>query len=160
MEESRRNFLRKVGYTALGIGCGVPLLGTAVGIAKKGHESTTPSGKKLAMVIDIKKCANEELRKACTEACHLEHNVPDIGTQKEEVKWIWSESFNHVFPEQVHPHMNKTLILILFLKCANLTFCSAIFCHFFPRSSSSETSFSNLLFRLINFGKRSGLFSG
>jgi molybdopterin-containing oxidoreductase family iron-sulfur binding subunit len=38
--------------------------------------------------------------KECVLACNLAHNVPDIGSQKEEIKWIWDEKYENTFPGQ------------------------------------------------------------
>ena len=57
------------------------------------------------MIVDIRKCLQEDVRRACTEACHREHNVPAIADPEEEVKWIWDEKYKHVFPDQTHAHM-------------------------------------------------------
>ena len=59
-------------------------------------------GKRWAMVVDMKKCW-EKGKPGCTDcilACHVTHNVPDIGTIKEEVKWIWTEHYENAFPGQ------------------------------------------------------------
>ena len=34
------------------------------------------------------------------DACHTEHNVPDLGNPKVEIKWIWQETYEHAFPGQ------------------------------------------------------------
>jgi molybdopterin-containing oxidoreductase family iron-sulfur binding subunit len=54
------------------------------------------------MVVDMKKCW-EKGKPGCTDcilACHVTHNVPDIGSTKEEVKWLWTEHFENAFPGQ------------------------------------------------------------
>jgi molybdopterin-containing oxidoreductase family iron-sulfur binding subunit len=115
MEESRREFLKKAGFTALGVGIGLPLAASAV----KGSLGA-PGSKQLAMVIDIGKC-DERVRRACSEACHREHNVPEIPDREEEVKWIWSEKYEDVFPDQSHAHAPVTVkgkpVLVLCNHC-------------------------------------------
>ena len=55
-----------------------------------------------AMIIDVKKClAAKDCPNACIRACHNTHNVPDLGNKKDEVKWIWKESCEHLFAEQL-----------------------------------------------------------
>ena len=55
-----------------------------------------------AMVIDIRKClAARDCRDACVRACREAHNVPDIASRRHEVKWIWKETGEHVFPGQL-----------------------------------------------------------
>jgi len=55
-----------------------------------------------AMIVDLKKCREQDACSLCVSACHKAHNVPDIGNSKDEVKWIWKDSFESAFPEQVH----------------------------------------------------------
>ncbi|MEW6162707.1 MAG: sulfate reduction electron transfer complex DsrMKJOP subunit DsrO [Nitrospirota bacterium] len=55
--------------------------------------------KRWAMVIDIKKFKTEEDYKRVIDACHRIHNVPHIENPKHEVKWIWTETYEHAFPD-------------------------------------------------------------
>ena len=53
------------------------------------------------MVIDMRKCLEKQEKEKCKDcilACHKEHNVPEFGNIKEEIKWIWQETYEHVFP--------------------------------------------------------------
>ena len=43
----------------------------------------------------------------CIEVCHKYHNVPNIDTKKDEVKWIWPETFEHLFLDEVHDKMGE-----------------------------------------------------
>jgi len=44
----------------------------------------------------------------CTTACHVAHNVPDFGDDKQhEVKWVWKEKFENLFPDAVDPYMSQ-----------------------------------------------------
>jgi Fe-S-cluster-containing dehydrogenase component len=110
MDESRRDFLKKLGIAAIAVGGGgLPLFRHVSSIASSGASAAATAGKQWGMVIDIRKCFDERVRRACVEACHREHNVPTIGDPKEEIKWIWSEHYEKAFPEQVHPHMTSEL---------------------------------------------------
>jgi molybdopterin-containing oxidoreductase family iron-sulfur binding subunit len=57
------------------------------------------------------------------EACHREHNVPDIPNPEDEVKWIWSEDYEDVFPDQVHTYTAAATralpVLVLCNHCTN-----------------------------------------
>ena len=121
MGETRRSFLKQAGCAALGLSGGLPLLNAAFAASDHGAGHGAPSSKQWAMVIDIQKCLREEVRKACVEACHREHNVPDIPDQEEEVKWLWAEKFHNVFPDQVHAHtaprVKNAPVLILCNQC-------------------------------------------
>ncbi len=119
MSECRRDFLRKAGTAAAGIGCGLPLLGAAWRI----FGDTTPEGKQLAMVIDLHKCLDPKIRRDCAEACHREHNVPDIPNPRHEIKWIWDEPYKLVFPDQAHarttPMLKEKPVLVLCNHCTH-----------------------------------------
>jgi len=102
MNESRREFLKKVGYAAAGAGCTFPLL-AAAGSALKEDEHAVESGSggtQWCMVVDIQKCLSPEVCDACSQACHAAHNVPEIPDTKWEVKWIWAEPYQNAFPDQ------------------------------------------------------------
>lgn len=101
MDENRRNFLKIGGVCALGLG--------ALPVAKALAKNTLPrvydapealKAKQWAMVVDMKKCWEKADAgcKDCILACHKVHNVPDIGTIKEEIKWIWQEHYENTFP--------------------------------------------------------------
>jgi len=123
MAEDRRRFLKEMGAIALGAGVGLPLLDPARWIERTSAERSTVPVRQWAMVIDVEKCLNPEVRAACTEACHREHNVPHIPDPEEEVKWIWTEEYEHVFPDQVHAHTaegtRKAPVLVLCNHCTN-----------------------------------------
>jgi Fe-S-cluster-containing dehydrogenase component len=104
MDESRRNFLKGAGCAAIGLSGGFPLLRAAFGSSDPHAAGAATSLRQWAMVIDVEKCLREDVRQACVEACHREHNVPTIPDPEEEVKWLWAEKYADVFSDQVHPH--------------------------------------------------------
>lgn len=107
MTIDRRKFLKMTGLTTVcGFGLRYPfsLLANA-----QSTEGSPLTAKKWAMVIDLKKCINEEGCKDCVDACHSIHNVPDFGNPKDEIKWIWKESFEHAFHDQEHEYIQKEL---------------------------------------------------
>ncbi len=113
MDNKRRNFLKMAGVSAIA-GIAAPsafntlLKGEAQ--AAGGPKAVAPTGKRLGMVVDVKKFdADKGLIDKCVKACHSEHNVPDFGNAKDEIKWIWKESFNHAFPEHSHYKKNDGL---------------------------------------------------
>lgn len=118
----RRRFLRISGMTsAAALGCGIPVLKAAPGTRGQGHGPAPAATNQWAMVVDTRKCADEALRAACSEACHREHNVPQIPDHQEEVKWIWTESFENAFPDQTHAlaAQNGKPVLVLCNHCTN-----------------------------------------
>jgi Fe-S-cluster-containing dehydrogenase component len=111
MDESRRKFLKRVGVAAVGAGCAAPLLGAAGRALQEGGSSAAstasagPAGKQWGLVIDIQKCLRPQVRDACAEACRRAHNVPKIPDDpKNEVQWIWSETYQDAFPDEAHPY--------------------------------------------------------
>jgi molybdopterin-containing oxidoreductase family iron-sulfur binding subunit len=93
--------------------------------ADTGHYEPGKGGTRWAMVVDLRKCAEHEDCRACTQACHKTHNVPDFeGDPLHEIKWIWKEpKFDHVFPSfENHPlpaHIRKKPVLVLCNHCDN-----------------------------------------
>jgi Fe-S-cluster-containing dehydrogenase component len=64
--------------------------------------SRAAASRRWAMIVDLKKCEEKSDCTLCISACHKAHNVPNLGNSKDEVKWIWKDSFENAFPEQVH----------------------------------------------------------
>ncbi|MBW1720546.1 MAG: 4Fe-4S dicluster domain-containing protein [Deltaproteobacteria bacterium] len=105
MGMDRRQFLKVMGLsTALGLGGKAAWDFFAPGQAEAAlKEAPLTEGKKWGMVVDMSKMTDQVLDE-CIAACHREHNVPDLGNSKEEVKWIWKETYEHTFPEQEHEY--------------------------------------------------------
>jgi len=91
-----------IATAAAGLGCTFPILRVLASSNVASHAQGEASSRQMGMVVDIKKCFDENVRRACARACHEEHNVPDMPDPAEEIKWIWSESYEHVFPDQAH----------------------------------------------------------
>ena len=123
MDETRRSFLKKVGYAAVGTGCALPLLGAADKALEEVLAQAPPGTKQWGLVIDIQMCLDDDVRRACTEACHREHNVPQIPDAAEEVKWIWTERYENAFPDQAHARTADSLkdkpVLVLCNHCTH-----------------------------------------
>ena len=88
-----------------------------------GHEEEA-KGTQYGMVIDINKFAEHTgLAEKCISACHTEHNVPDFGNPKDEIKWIWQDDYTHGFPEHSQYKRNDALkalpVMLLCNHCAN-----------------------------------------
>jgi molybdopterin-containing oxidoreductase family iron-sulfur binding subunit len=124
---NRRKFLKLAGLA--GVGLGLSTTGTLL----KGSASASSSHSKamakerLALVIDIKKFRTEEDYKRVIDACHSIHNVPTLipekNDPKNEVKWIWKDSYEHTFPDQqdeFHPEaIKEKSFLLLCNHCDN-----------------------------------------
>jgi molybdopterin-containing oxidoreductase family iron-sulfur binding subunit len=112
MDINRRKFLKIAGAsTAIGLLGGwkaVELLAPGEVEAEYLKNPKALTAKRWSMLVDMKKMDQETANK-CIEACHLIHNVPDIGNPKQEVKWIWLEPFENAFPGQHQEHTAEEL---------------------------------------------------
>jgi len=54
------------------------------------------------MAVNLDACAKKPGCRDCIDACSIVHNVPGLGSPKEEVKWIWKSPYPAVFPEHIH----------------------------------------------------------
>lgn len=83
-------------------------------------ETKPLTAKRWAMVVDTRKATKANVAKA-VEACHETHNVPNIPDSDDEIKWIWTEHFDHAFHEQdlhyIPEHMKHTPTLMLCNHC-------------------------------------------
>ena len=105
MEKDRRDFLKLAGASLLGLGGAAPAAALASAAGRPAHAE----GTHWAMVVDTRKCAAKEGCTACSDACHLAHNVPEIPDEAHEIKWIWKEEYPRAFPSQVHPYTEDSL---------------------------------------------------
>jgi len=109
MDQSKRSFLKIAGTSilgTLGVTCNSSHSGTL------GRVDTLPerlNARKWGMVVDTRKCLQGEGCTDCIQACHRTHNVPTIENKEEEVKWIWKETYEHVFPVQAHAYTEENL---------------------------------------------------
>jgi molybdopterin-containing oxidoreductase family iron-sulfur binding subunit len=112
MAPNRREFLLIAGLTAIGVAC--PSLArvlyakagaTAPNVAVEAVSGITPAlkAKRWAMAVSPGKCPSD--CRACIDACHLTHNVPDFGNPKDEIQWIGLQPFERVFPGETYPQM-------------------------------------------------------
>ncbi|MEW6500378.1 MAG: sulfate reduction electron transfer complex DsrMKJOP subunit DsrO [Thermodesulfobacteriota bacterium] len=122
MKQDRRDFLKVAGLAAIA-GIGAPsafnmlLKGEATAsehgaaaAAGHGEAVAAPTGKRWGMVIDVRKfVADPTLPQKCVDACHSIHNVPNFGNSKDEIKWIWPDKFEAVFPDESHYKRHEAL---------------------------------------------------
>lgn len=100
MKMTRKDFLRLTGLSFLAAGT----IETARAIAGRTPSAEGSSGNQAAqpvrwgMVVDLQKCRKETGCDACIRACNSTHNIPHISDPKHEVKWIWTEPYETVFP--------------------------------------------------------------
>jgi Fe-S-cluster-containing dehydrogenase component len=117
MSINRRTFLGAAGLSALAIAGKSTVAVLAVGAQPE--IGTT----RWAMVIDPRKCFKEEGCTDCIAACDRAHNVPHLPESAHQVKWIWREPFDKVFPNQSSRYtenpLKKTPVLIFCNHCDN-----------------------------------------
>jgi len=81
------------------------------------------TAKRWAMVVDMRKFDNPEIYKKCIDACHSIHNVPDMPRKKDEIKWIWTDTYEHTFPtmenEFIPEEIKEKPFLLLCNHCDN-----------------------------------------
>ncbi len=126
MSLNRRQFLRKAGMvTALGMG-GAFTITELRGKVEASEYETPQQGlvaKRWAMVVDMSKFKTKEDYDRVIEACHSVHNVPYLGNPKDEIKWIWSEDYEHSFTGQDNKYMKESVkrrpFIVLCNHCEN-----------------------------------------
>jgi Fe-S-cluster-containing dehydrogenase component len=118
MDFDRRGFFKVAGLTLLGL-MAKPAweVFSTVEPPEPSPTAGTLASKKWAMGVHFQKCWKIEGCRDCIDACHRIHNVPDLGTLKEEIKWIWTFPFGEVFPENQFEFMeedyqNKPVLLL------------------------------------------------
>ncbi|HCC68840.1 MAG TPA: 4Fe-4S ferredoxin [Nitrospiraceae bacterium] len=122
MSISRREFLKIAGASAIfGLG-GMAVINEITSDIEASQFLPGPDAliaKRWGMVIDMRKFKTEEDYIKIIEACHSIHNVPDFGNPKDEVKWIWTDTFKHAFPGQEHEYMEEELKQMPFILLCN-----------------------------------------
>lgn len=106
----RRDFT-KLGLGALGLG--------VLGMAGCKTESTTyteivsqtkiDGSKHWAMAIDVEKLNKLGVLDDMVATCHEEHNVPHIEDTKREIKWIWGDTYEHLFEDMENEFNSETV---------------------------------------------------
>ena len=126
----RRDFLKIAGVSAAGLGA-KPALDLLLGAPSAEAKTERPpivKGKHWAMVVDMRKLTEEDVHAAVT-ACHTVHNVPLVRgadgkpDAKREIKWLWADHFEHVFPDEASEYRARNLMdrefLVLCNHCTN-----------------------------------------
>ncbi len=107
MKTTRRDLLIKAARAGA-----VLLGGTAMYEIVSGSEALSRvrgRGARLAMAVDLPRCAAEGECDRCITACHRGHNVPRVPDELREVKWIWKEDMARLFPEMIDGPVNGEL---------------------------------------------------
>lgn len=71
----------------------------------------------------FKQTEDPEDYQKCIDACNNIHNIPDFGNTKDEIKWIWKDSFEAAFPGQLNEYLPEAIkgkpFLLLCNHCEN-----------------------------------------
>jgi [DsrC]-trisulfide reductase subunit O len=120
MKITRKDFLLLSSIGLLGV-AGEKVV-RAVGAAGETPQ-TSEKAKRLGMVVDLQKCRQEDGCTDCIQACNWAHNIPQFHDPTHEVKWIWNQPFESVFPTQQTDYIKQTFaghpIPLMCNHCAN-----------------------------------------
>jgi len=122
VEVDRRGFLKIAGLVGLGIAA-KPLFDvlSPARAAQELENAETQVGMRLAMVVDVK--ASKDEFKSAVAACNRVHNVPAIEDVRQEIKWLWTTSYEGAFGESAHEYIDDYLkhlpVPILCNHCSN-----------------------------------------
>jgi len=127
MDNERRKFLKIAGISALA-GIGAPAIVKLTSTASYASEQAAHGAsegkmaegggqqvagemtKQYGMVVDMRKLMSQpELMEKAIAACNDTYNIPQFPPEKknEEIMWIWTDTFEHAFPEQSNYHLAK-----------------------------------------------------
>ena len=113
MSMNRRQFLKIAGMsTVLGLG-GVPVINLLKGDKSEASHvfvnEKALTAKRWGMAIDVSKFRTDEDYKKVIHACNSIHNVPDFGNSKDQIKWIWTDTYEHTFPTQPNEFIESSI---------------------------------------------------
>ncbi len=127
MENSRREVLKLLGLSALGVSVR-PVFNA---YAAEGHGAGPEvrrgeevlKARQWAMVIDTRHLETVHDLEPLIEACHKGHNVPIFDNRNHEIKWIWETEYKHAFPQKHNSFLNESVeerpFLVLCNHCEN-----------------------------------------
>lgn len=125
MKTSRRHFLKIAGFSAMALASGLAAAGAAEAQIAPGRyvkREGMLTAKRWAMVIDTRRFNTARDYEPCIAACQKAHNIPNIHDDRN-VKWIWTDTFDHVFPDEMNAHLNTAArskpYLLLCNHCTN-----------------------------------------
>ncbi|MBC8413868.1 MAG: 4Fe-4S dicluster domain-containing protein [Nitrospira sp.] len=108
MSVDRRKFLKIAGLASLGLALNPSDFILMSPAEASSGKSLPSSGERLGMTIDVRKFKNDADYQRIIDACHSIHNVPTLIPEKNdiknEVKWIWTDTYGHTFPEQINEY--------------------------------------------------------
>ncbi len=100
MKITRKDFLRLTGLSFLAVGS-MEAARAVVGRSSSAKDSSGNPAKpavQWGMVVDLRKCQKDKGCTACIQACDSAHNIPQLSDPRHQVKWIWTQPYETVFP--------------------------------------------------------------
>jgi len=123
MKISRKQFLKLTGASLLTLSAGKLWSALAYAGQAVTHPAQLLRRKQWAMLIDTRKCGEHPECTRCIEACDQAHNIPSFKDPAHEVKWVWTEPFENVFPFEQTRFMPASLkekpVMVLCNHCDN-----------------------------------------
>ncbi len=93
MKMTRKRFLQLSGLSLIAVAAKKAVHG-----AESSTKTETTKAVRWGMAIDLAKCRQNDGCNGCIKACHAAHNVPQFADKAHEVKWIWKQPYEDVFP--------------------------------------------------------------
>lgn len=126
MNTDRRKFIKLAGLSALALTSGLAAMSqdanAQIAPGKYVPREGSLTAKRWAMVIDTRKFTSQDDFRRCYEACAAAHNIPNVPGDKN-IKWMWTDTFDHVFPDDMNNHLNTAVrskpYLLLCNHCTN-----------------------------------------
>lgn len=99
MKFTRREFVGLSGACLVALG-GRKVLAVFAGAAEPASATAGQvwGHKRLGLLIDTRKCLRAPNCTRCVEACNQAHNIPVFQNPNHQVKWIWEERLEDLFP--------------------------------------------------------------
>lgn len=115
MDAGRRKFLKVAGISGFALASGVTAIsGNArhanaqIAPGRYVSRQDVPGARRWAMVIDTRLFKSPEDYFPLALACNKAHNIPQIPGNKD-IKWFWTDTFDHVFPDDLNNHLNANM---------------------------------------------------
>ena len=86
---------------------------------EQGHGTAEKPAVRWAMAIDVRRFRDQDLVNRCLAACREVHNVPVFDNPKDEIKWLWTDKYEHAFPDSANEYMDDELREVPFLLLCN-----------------------------------------
>ena len=98
MKMTRKDFLRLSGLGVLALAAGKKAVKAIASVA--GPAPAEGKKTRWGMAIDLKKWRQEGNAERAIAACNAAHNIPQIAEHGHQVRWLWEEPFEKVFPSE------------------------------------------------------------